>query len=94
MSFRMTVEDVFVIRNRGVVVTGRIDDGVLRIGDMVRINGGPEVEVDGIEQFRKSMDEAAVGDNVGVLFKGISKGQIDRGAVLTSGGGDSAPFIV
>ena len=77
--FKMTVEDVFVIRNRGVVATGRVESGTLRVGDTVSINGGPGVPVDAIENFRKSIDEANVGDNIGVLFKGIDKGQLDRG---------------
>jgi translation elongation factor EF-Tu-like GTPase len=94
MSFRMTVEDVFVIKNRGVVATGRVESGVLRVGDTVQINGGPGVQVDAIEKFRKQLDEATVGENIGVLFKGIDKGQIDRGAVLTASGSDAAPFIV
>jgi translation elongation factor EF-Tu-like GTPase len=84
--FKLTVEDVFVIRNRGVVATGRVESGSLRVGDAVSINGGPGVQVDAIEVFRKSIDQANAGDNVGVLFKGIDKSQIDRGAVLTSSG--------
>jgi translation elongation factor EF-Tu-like GTPase len=90
----MTVEDVFVIKNRGVVATGRVESGVLRVGDTVHINGGLDATVAAIEIFRKSIDEAGVGDNIGVLFKKIDKGQIDRGAVLTASGGDAAPFIV
>ena len=84
--FRLTVEDVFVIRNRGVVATGRVESGTLRVGDTVSINGGLRVQVDAIEVFRKSIDQANAGDNIGVLFKGIDKSQIDRGAVLTSSG--------
>jgi translation elongation factor EF-Tu-like GTPase len=84
--FKLTVEDVFVIKRRGVVATGRIESGTLRVGDTVHINGGPGVTVDAIEVFRKSIDEANVGDNIGVLFKGIDKSQIGRGAVLTSSG--------
>jgi translation elongation factor EF-Tu-like GTPase len=95
MSFRMTVEDVFVIKNRGVVATGRVESGVLRVGDTVDIDGGPIVTVDAIEIFRKSIEEANVGDNIGVLFKKIDKSQIDRGAVLSSGaGGEPTGFIV
>ena len=90
----MTVEDVFVIKNRGLVATGRVESGTLRVGDTVTIDGGQGVAVDAIEKFRKQLDEATVGENIGVLFKGIDKGQIDRGAVLTSAGGDAAPFIV
>lgn len=82
----MTVEDVFVIRNRGVVATGRIESGVLRVGDMVHINGGPGIPVDAIEMFRKRLDEASAGDNVGLLMKSIDKAQIDRGDVLTWAG--------
>jgi translation elongation factor EF-Tu-like GTPase len=84
--FRLTVEDVFVIRNRGVVVTGRVESGTLRVGDTVHINGGPGVTVDAIEMFRKQRDEAAAGDNVGVLFKGVQKEEFKRGDVLTSSG--------
>jgi translation elongation factor EF-Tu-like GTPase len=84
--FKLTVEDVFAIRNRGVVATGRIESGTLRVGDTVHINGGPGITVDAIEIFRKSIDEANVGDNIGVLFKGIDKNQLARGAVLTASG--------
>ncbi|RDH80632.1 elongation factor Tu [Mycolicibacterium moriokaense] len=91
----MTVEDVFVIRKRGVVATGRVESGVLRVGDTVHIDGGPGVRVDAIETFRKAIDEANVGDNVGVLFKKLEKSDIARGAVLTATG-DASPvaFIV
>jgi translation elongation factor EF-Tu-like GTPase len=84
--FKLTVEDVFVIKRRGVVATGRVQTGILRVGDTVHINGGPGVTVDAIEIFRKSIDEANAGDNIGVLFKGIDKTQIGRGAVLTASG--------
>ena len=89
----MTVEEVFVIKNRGVVATGRVDSGVLRVGDTVNISGGPGVQVDAIEKFRKKLDEATVGENIGVLFKGIDKSEIGRGAVITGSGSDAAPFI-
>ena len=84
--FRMTVEDVFVIRNRGVVATGRVQTGTLRVGDTVQIDGTLDARVDGIEIFRKSIDQANAGDNIGVLFKGIEKSQLDRGSVLTASG--------
>jgi len=84
--FRLTVEDVFVIRNRGVVATGRVESGTLRLGDTVRIDGTLEARVDGIETFRKSIDVANAGDNIGVLFRGVEKGQLDRGSVLTAAG--------
>ena len=90
--FRMTVEDVFVIKNRGVVATGRVESGVLRVGDTVQIDGSLGARVDGIEMFRKSIDEASTGDNIGVLFRGVEKGQVDRGSVLTASG--ESPFIV
>lgn len=82
--FRMTVEDVFVIRRRGTVATGRVESGTLHVGDTVQIDGTVVARVDAIEVFRKSVDEAGVGDNIGVLFKDVEKGQVDRGSVLTS----------
>ncbi|MCV7023047.1 elongation factor Tu [Mycolicibacterium novocastrense] len=84
--FRMTVEDVFAIRNRGVVATGRVEAGTLRVGDTVHINGGPGITVAAIEQFRKQRDEVSAGENVGVLFKDIERTQINRGDVLTASG--------
>jgi translation elongation factor EF-Tu-like GTPase len=84
--FRLTVEDVFVIRNRGVVATGRVESGVLRVGDVVAINGVGEARVDAIEVFRKSIDEATVGDNIGVLFRNVGKDQLGRSAELTAAG--------
>ena len=79
----MTVEDVFVIRNRGVVATGRVESDTLRVGDTVHIDGTLQARVDAIEIFRKSIDEANAGDNIGVLFKQLDKSQLDRGSVLT-----------
>jgi elongation factor Tu len=84
--FRMTVEEVFLIRNRGVVAIGRVEGGTLRVGDTVQIDGALDARVDGIEAFRKSIDEARAGDNIGVLFKGIEKSQLDPGSVLTAAG--------
>jgi len=84
--FRLTVEDVFVIRKRGVVATGRVESGSLRVGDTVQIDGSLEARVDGIEVFRKKIDEAKIGDNIGVLFKDIEKSQLNRGSVLTAAG--------
>lgn len=84
--FRMTVEDVFAIRNRGVVATGRVEAGTLRVGDTVHINGGPGITVAAIEQFRKQRDEVSAGENVGVLFKDIERTQINRGDVLAASG--------
>ncbi|WP_328354669.1 EF-Tu/IF-2/RF-3 family GTPase [Mycobacterium sp. NBC_00419] len=84
--FRLTVQDVFFIRDRGLVATGRVESGQLRVGDQVQINGGPQVRVDGIEQFRKSLDEVGLGDNVGLLFRDLDKSELSRGDVLTAGG--------
>jgi translation elongation factor EF-Tu-like GTPase len=96
--FRMTVEDVFAIRNRGIVTTGRVESGTLRVGDTVQIDGTLEARVDAIEVFRKSIDQANVGENIGVLFKGIEKSQLNRGSVLTAAGEfppiEHADFIV
>jgi translation elongation factor EF-Tu-like GTPase len=88
--FRMTVEDVFAIRNRGTVATGRVESGALRVGDTVQIDGTLEARVDGIEVFRKSIDQANVGDNIGVLFKDVEKSQLNRGSVLSSSSSSSA----
>jgi len=84
--FRLTVEDVFVIKNRGIVATGRVESGTLRVGDTVQIDGAFDARVDGIEIFRKSIDEAQAGDNIGVLFRGLEKNQLNRGSVLTAAG--------
>ncbi|OSC37235.1 EF-Tu/IF-2/RF-3 family GTPase [Mycobacterium decipiens] len=84
--FRMTVQDVFFIRNRGIVATGRVEYGELRIGDEVRINDGSAVRVDAIEAFRKRVDTAKVGDNVGLLFARLTKSDVAAGDVITSTG--------
>ena len=63
-----------------------MDSGTLRVGDSVQIDGTLEARVDGIEVFRKSIEEAKAGDNIGVLFKGIWKSQLNRGSVLTAAG--------
>jgi translation elongation factor EF-Tu-like GTPase len=80
--FRMTVEDVFSIRGRGTVATGKVELGPLRVGDKVRINE-ETVRVDGIAAFRKTLDEANAGDNVGLLFGKLSKNKVQRGDVIT-----------
>jgi elongation factor Tu len=90
--FRLTVEDVFFIKNRGVVATGRVESGTLRVGETVQIDGHLSARVDGIEMFRKVRDEANVGDNIGVLFKELQKSQLNRGSVITGAG--ESPFIV
>lgn len=83
--FRMTIQDVFAIRGRGTVATGRVESGQLRVGDEVRINDTFAATVDGIEAFRKQLSEANVGDDIGVLFKKLEKSQLNRGDVLSSG---------
>ena len=67
-------------------MSGRVESGALRIGDTVQIDGALRARVYGIEMFRKSTDTATVGDNIGVLFRDVEKGQLDRGSVLTAAG--------
>lgn len=86
LMFRMTVQDVFSIKGRGTVATGRVEYGQLSVGDQVRINDGPPVRVDAIEAFRKKLDTAATGDNIGILFRKLDKSEVAAGDVLTSGG--------
>ena len=88
--FLMPVEDVFTITGRGTVATGRVERGVLRMNDEVEIVGiKEEIEksvVTGIEMFRKTLDEAMAGDNVGVLLRGINREDIERGQVIAKPG--------
>ena len=87
--FLMAVEDVFSIKGRGTVATGRIERGVVHINDEVEIIGFDEVlktTVTGVEMFRKQMDEGQAGDNVGCLLRGVDKEQIERGQVLAKPG--------
>ncbi|GKX68801.1 elongation factor Tu [Inconstantimicrobium mannanitabidum] len=85
--FLLPVEDVFTITGRGTVATGRVESGVLHVGDEVEIVGLMEekkkVVVTGIEMFRKLLDEAQAGDNVGVLLRGVQRTDIERGQVLS-----------
>jgi len=81
----MPVEDVFSIKGRGTVATGRIERGKCKIGDNIEIVGFGDTKnsvITGIEQFQKTLDEGIAGDNVGVLLRGIEKDQIERGQVL------------
>src|SRR3989344_5786664 len=87
--FLMPVEDVFSIKGRGTVVTGRIERGVGKINDTIEIVGLKETKstvVTGVEMFRKQLDEGQAGDNVGVLLRGIEKDQVERGQVLAKPG--------
>ena len=84
--FLMPVEDVFTITGRGTVVTGRIEQGVVKVGDKVEIVGISEeireTTVTGVEMFRKLMDQGEAGDNVGLLLRGIDREDVERGMVI------------
>lgn len=87
--FMMAVEDVFSIKGRGTVVTGRVDRGVAKKGDAVSIVGLRETKdsvITGIEMFHKELDEAVAGDNAGILLRGIEREDIERGQVLVKPG--------
>ena len=82
-SFELVVEGVFSITGRGTVVTGRVISGSIRVGENVTIlPSGMSTTVTGIEQFRKSLDYAQAGDNVGVLLRGVSREDVQRGNKL------------
>jgi len=88
-DFLMPIEDVFSISGRGTVVTGRVERGTLHLNDDVDIVGfrpTQTTKVTGIEMFRKEMDEAQAGDNIGVLLRGIKKDEVERGQVLAKPG--------
>jgi elongation factor Tu len=83
--FLMSIEDVFSIKGRGTVVTGRVDRGIIRTGDEVEILGLKETQktvATGVEMFRKILDEGQAGDNIGVLLRGIDREEVERGQVL------------
>ncbi|GIU91242.1 MAG: elongation factor Tu [Acidimicrobiia bacterium] len=87
--FLMPIEDVFSITGRGTVVTGRVEQGVLRVNEEVEIVGlrpTRKTVATGIEMFRKLLDEARAGDNVGVLLRGVGKDEVERGQVLAKPG--------
>ncbi len=87
--FLMSIEDVFSITGRGTVVTGRIEQGVLKVNEEVEIVGirpTHKTVATGIEMFRKLLDEGRAGDNVGVLLRGVGKDQVERGQVLAAPG--------
>jgi elongation factor Tu len=88
--FLMSVEDVFTITGRGTVATGRVERGQIKVGEEVEIVGiRPETKktvATGLEMFRKLLDEAEAGDNVGVLLRGVEKDEIERGQVLAKPG--------
>jgi elongation factor Tu len=87
--FLMAVEDVFSITGRGTVATGRVERGLVKIGDTVEIVGLRDTRsttVTGLEMFQKTLDESVAGDNVGVLLRGVQKEDIERGMVLSKPG--------
>ena len=87
--FLMPVEDVFSIKGRGTVVTGRIERGVVKVNETVEIVGVKPTQstvVTGVEMFRKSLDEGQAGDNVGLLLRGIDKDKVERGQVIAKPG--------
>ncbi|ADL06908.1 elongation factor Tu [Thermosediminibacter oceani] len=88
--FLMPVEDVFTITGRGTVVTGRVERGTLKVGDEVEIVGlAPEKKktvVTGVEMFRKILDQAVAGDNIGALLRGVDRDEVERGMVIAKPG--------
>src|SRR6185295_6605408 len=87
--FLMPIEDVFSISGRGTVVTGRVETGIVKVGEEVEIVGISDTRktvVTGVEMFRKLLDEGQAGDNVGALLRGIDKEEVERGQVLAKPG--------
>src|SRR3970040_752787 len=88
--FMMPVEDVFSIKGRGTVATGRIDRGVVKVGEPLEIVGLQDESMStvctGVEMFHKLLDAGEAGDNVGLLLRGIEREQIERGMVLAKPG--------
>ena len=87
--FLMPVEDVFSIKGRGTVVTGRVERGIVKVNDEVEIVGLRDTKrtvVTGVEMFRKTLDQGQAGDNIGVLLRGIEKDDVERGQVIAKPG--------
>jgi len=87
--FLMPVEDVFTISGRGTVVTGRVQRGIVRVSDEVEVVGFRETRktvATGVEMFRKVLDEGRAGDNIGVLLRGVERGEVERGQVIAKPG--------
>jgi elongation factor Tu len=85
--FLMAIEDVFSIEGRGTVVTGRVEQGVVKVGEKVQIIGlkdTQETTVTGVEMFNKTLDQGIAGDNVGILLRGVKKEDVERGQVLAA----------
>merc|ERR1712078_543874 len=88
-TFLMAIEDVFSITGRGTVTTGRIERGIVKVGESVEIVGVGETQtttITGIEMFQKTLDEGFAGDNVGILLRGVTREDIERGMVLAQPG--------
>jgi elongation factor Tu len=88
-AFLMAIEDVFSITGRGTVATGRIERGIIKVGDTVEVVGVGDTQtttITGIEMFQKTLDEGFAGDNCGLLLRGITREQIERGMVLAKPG--------
>nr|QWK43735.1 translation elongation factor Tu [Desmarestia aculeata] len=88
-SFLMAIEDVFSITGRGTVATGKIDRGIVKVGETVELVGLGDTKsttVTGVEMFQKTLDEGVAGDNVGILLRGLQKTEIERGMVLSKPG--------
>ena len=89
LPFLMPIEDVFGIKGRGTVVTGRIERGIVKTGDEIEIVGMGErrkVIVTGVEMFQKTLDSGEAGDNVGTLLRGVERDDVQRGQVLSKPG--------
>jgi elongation factor Tu len=87
--FLMPIEDVFTISGRGTVVTGRVERGIVKVGEEIEIVGLGETRktvATGVEMFRKLLDEGRAGDNIGVLLRGVGKDEVERGQVLAKPG--------
>nr|WCH54795.1 translation elongation factor Tu [Hypnea edeniana] len=88
-TFLMAVEDVFSITGRGTVATGRIERGIIKVGDTIEIVGLKDTStttITGLEMFQKTLDEGMAGDNIGILLRGVQKKDIERGMVLAQPG--------
>ena len=83
-DFLMPVEDVFSISGRGTVVTGRVEHGIVKVGDAVEVVGIRDTQqttCTGVEMFRKLLDEGRAGDNVGVLIRGLKRDEVERPSI-------------
>ena len=95
--FLMPIEDVFSISGRGTVVTGRVERGIVHVGDAVEIVGIRETlktVCTGVEMFRKLLDEGQAGDNIGVLLRGTKRDEVERGQVVAIPGSINAAHQV